>query len=98
MSLKRKVTVPTGSSATRRCYDAGDLEEIELDRGLRGDEHGLRLGRLWLDEQAAEQLGQPGEVLLQHLQHRRRVERGRRMVERVERQLHRAEGDLLLLA
>ena len=38
------------------------------------------------------------EVLLEHLQHRRRVERGRRVVERVERAPRAAERHLLLLA
>jgi len=71
------------------------LEEAELDSGLGGEQRfGLRC-RL---DHAAEKLGDPREVLFEHVQHRRRVEGGRRMVERVEQDGAAAEFDLLLLA
>ena len=43
-----------------------------------------RRSRRRLGDRAAEQLREPREVLLEHRQHRRRVERRRRVVERVE--------------
>src|SRR6478672_1881087 len=74
----------------------GLLEEAQLD-GFRlrprGDEldHGRRRGR-----DRTEQLRQAAEVRLQHLEHPRRVERGRGMEERIEEHARAAEHDLLL--
>src|SRR5581483_11696927 len=73
-----------------------ELEEPELLGRRRGrDEGELRLRRRERPEASAEQLGQLREVGLEHLQHRRRVERGGRVVERVE--LDRAPADRRLL-
>ena len=47
---------------------------------------------------AAEQLGQPLEVGLEHVEHPRRVERGRRVEDREEQHAGAAEDDLLLAA
>ena len=48
-------------------------------------------------EGAPEELGDAGEVGLEHLEHRGRVQRGRRVVERIERHAAAAERRLLLL-
>ena len=71
------------------------LEEAQLDGGLR-DEHGRGLRRRRVD--AADQRREPREVLFEHVEHRRRVERGCRVVDRVEEHAAAAERDFLLLA
>src|SRR5581483_10257716 len=72
------------------------LEEAELlrRRRRRGDERELRL-RL---ERAPEQLGEPREIGLEHLEHGGRVQRRRRVVQRIEEDGAPAERRLLLLA
>src|SRR4029450_11951553 len=72
------------------------LEETELDRCLRRLRCYRRQQRRRRDDLASEQLGETREVLLEHLQHRRRVERRGVVVERVEQHAAAAEGDLLL--
>src|SRR5687767_1458200 len=74
-------------------------EEAELNRlGLRpklGDRRLVRDGRLV--ERSLEQSGYACEILLEHLEHRRRVEGRSRMVERIQRHRPGAERDLLLI-
>src|SRR5436190_77624 len=76
------------------------LEEAELlSRVLRrGDERQLRHRRCGRLDRAAEQLRQAREIRLEHLQHRRRVQRGGRMVERVEQNVAATELGFLRLA
>src|SRR4029079_3741969 len=78
------------------------LEEAELNgRRVRAPGFGLELRldfelrRLGHDGREAEQLRDPAKVLLQHREHRARVERRRRVVERVEHDLVAAEHHLL---
>src|SRR5439155_17297899 len=72
-----------------------ELEEAELYRRLSGNQRrllGLGLSR------PAEEFRDPREVLLEHLEHRRGVERCGGVVDRVEQNAPAAERDLLLLA
>src|SRR5215831_18682587 len=112
MSVKRKVTVPWGSSLTARIYVTRDgcvkryrapatrSEKAELlrgcrDRGLRPLLGDGRRGRLW---PAAEEPRQALEVRFEHLEHRRRVERGGRVVDRIEDDAAAGDRQRLLLA
>src|SRR5262249_17496286 len=85
---------------TARRSRALTLEETELDRfDLEFRRRGGRLGyarRTRHLRDTPQQIGNPSEVLLEHLQHRRGVERRRRMIERVETDRPRTERDLLL--
>src|SRR5438874_11641039 len=76
--------------------EEGGLERFGGDPRLGGAEEGRRRRR-GLDR-AAQQLREPAEVRLQHLEHPRRVEGGRRVEERVEQDARTAERDLLLAA
>src|SRR5215470_19214280 len=103
------VTTSPGSSseaslAAMRSVSSGEddsssmflsLEEAELDGGLGGEQ---RLGLRSRLERAAEELGDAREVLLEHAQHRGRVERSGGVIERIEQHAAPAELDLLLLA
>src|SRR5262249_31983429 len=73
------------------------LEQTELDRLDRRDRG--RLGcRLGFGPAAPQQLRNSSKVLLEHLQHPRRVERSRGMEDRIQRYLVAAEHHLLFAA
>src|SRR6266540_2939016 len=65
----------------------GGLEKSELDGRLGGRETLDRLRLLYRSGRLTEQLREAAEVLLEHLQHRRRIQRGGGMVERIQHHL-----------
>src|SRR5207342_147560 len=68
------------------------LEQAQLNRlGLFGEHDGAFFEARHSDGSAFEQPGDASEILLQHLEHRGRVERGRRVVDGVERYAASAE-------
>src|SRR5262245_29233744 len=86
-AASRPASAPVSSGEAVTTSTLRRLEEAELDLLDERRRIGLGLRRRGLELRTAEQLGDASEVLLEHLEHARRVERGRGMEDRVQRHL-----------
>src|SRR5262249_6282416 len=97
-SASRPATAPVSSAEPETSSVTMQLEKTELNRvllGLRSGLGGLLTRGRRVD--AFEQRGDAAEILFQHLQHRRRLERRSGVIEGVEEQAAGAERDLVRL-
>src|SRR3972149_941771 len=96
-----RAAIASVSPAEALASERSTLKEAELDGIgllLEGRSFGLRRRGARFADRSLEERRNAREVLLPHLQHRRRIERRSRVVDRIQAHGPRAQRDLLLLA